>query len=402
MTDLVLLSIKAGRGGNGRVSFLRTKYQPKGGPDGGEGGNGGDVFIRATSHLTTLSPLAGKHEVVSTSGNPGLGKSKHGLNGTSVIVEVPEGTYIWQVSENEPAARRRNLTNLKERLVRDQVQFEQFQFEYIGAPPPVKPKQPPLESPITQSELKQRGFHPEAQGLTLLGVLEKAGEELLVAQGGFGGRGNEVFKSGTERTPLRAEWGSPGEERWVILELRLLADIGLVGLPNAGKSTLLSTLTKARPKIANYPFTTLEPHLGVLTAPDGTELVIADLPGLIAGASAGKGLGYDFLRHVDHCQSLLFVLFVADDQLEVALEEPDRGAVFVWQQYQLLESELDQYSQDIHNKRRVISCNKSDLYSPALKQAITRVFATHKLKIHFFSAATTENVKELVSELVQA
>lgn len=408
MTDLVLLSIRAGRGGDGRVSFLRTKYQPKGGPDGGDGGDGGDVLIRATTHLTTLSPLAGKHEVVATAGTPGLDRNKHGVNGTSTVIEVPVGTYIWQVSENEAAARRRTLAGLTnpailtERLVRDQVHFDQFQFEYIGAPLPVAPKTPPLESPINQSQLKQQGFHPEDQGLTLLGVLAKPGDELILAQGGFGGRGNQTFKSGTERTPLRAEWGTPGEERWVLLELRLLADIGLVGLPNAGKSTLLSALTKARPKIANYPFTTLEPHLGVLRAADGRELVMADLPGLIEGASAGKGLGYDFLRHVDHCNSLLFVLFVPDDQLEEALEHPVQGAELLWQQYQLLDNELGLYNKELTAKTRLIGCNKSDLYSPALQKAIAKCFAKAKLAVHFFSAGTMDGVDTLVRQLFTA
>lgn len=401
MTDVVLLSIKAGRGGDGRVSFLRTKYQPKGGPDGGDGGNGGDVIIRATTHLTTLSHLAGKHEVTATAGNPGDSRNKHGLNGTSTTFEVPVGTYIWQVAENDAAARRRQLADLHTRLVRDQVQFEQFQFEYVGAPLPVRTKPEPLEASITPSQLKERGFHPDEQGLTLLGVLEASGDELVLAQGGFGGHGNQTFKSSIERAPLRAEWGSPAEERLVILELRLLADVGLVGLPNAGKSTLLSALTKARPKIANYPFTTLEPHLGVLASGDGRELVLADIPGLIEGASAGKGLGFDFLRHVEHCQSLLFVLFVEDAQLEEALADPERGAQLVWEQYQLLERELKQYKTTIIQKRQIIGCNKADLYSPELTTAITKLFAKHKLNVHFFSAATTSELATLTTLLFE-
>ena len=399
MTDLVLLSIKAGKGGDGRVSFLRSKYQPKGGPDGGDGGDGGDVVIRATTHLTTLSHLAGKHEIEATAGAPGFSKSMHGANGSSTVVEVPAGTYVWQVSENVAAARRRQLADIQSRFVRDQIKFEQFQFEYIGAPLPAKPAPIPMDSDFDRSQLKQHGFHPEAQGLTLLGVLEEAGDELILAQGGFGGRGNEVFKSGTERTPLRAEWGSQGEERLVILELRLLADVGLVGLPNAGKSTLLSVLTKARPKIANYPFTTLEPHLGVAKAADGRELVIADIPGLIEGASEGKGLGYDFLRHVEHSTALLFVLFIEDAQLSDALADPSAGAQFLWEQYQLLDSELNEYSGHMRRKRRVISCNKIDLYSPELIKAIKHLFTKHKTKLHFFSAGTTEGIPELVTAL---
>lgn len=399
MTDLVLLVIKAGRGGDGRVSFLQSKYQPKGGPNGGEGGDGGAVVIRATTHLTTLSHLAGKHEIVATAGEPGAANSMHGLNGTATILEVPPGTYVWQVSENEAAARRRQLAGLEQRLERDQVHFEQLQFEYIGAPLPKKPVTPPLDSTFDRSELKKHGFHPEEQGLTLLGVSQQSGDELLLAQGGFGGRGNETFKSGAERTPLRAEWGSPGEERLVILELRLLADVGLVGLPNAGKSTLLSVLTKARPKIANYPFTTLEPHLGVLRATDGRELVLADIPGLIEGASTGKGLGYDFLRHVEHCQSLLFVLFIEDEHLEAALNNPEQGAELVWQQYSLLDAELSQYNKQVSAKRRLVSCNKSDLYSPALEAAIQKIFAKHQIKLHFLSAGTTVGVSTLSTAL---
>jgi len=399
MTDLVILRIAAGKGGDGRVSFLRTKYQPKGGPDGGMGGDGGDVVIRATTHLNTLSHLAGKHEVTATAGAPGFSKSMHGVNGESTIIEVPEGTYVWQVSENTAAARRRSLADIHSSLVRDQIKFEQFQFEYVGAPLPPKPDKEELDRSFDPALLKSRGFHPEAQDFVLLGILEKAGDELLLAQGGFGGRGNEVFKNSVERAPLRAEWGSPGEERLVILELRLLADVGLVGLPNAGKSTLLSVLTKARPKIANYPFTTLEPHLGVATSADGRELVIADIPGLIEGASAGKGLGYDFLRHVAHNSELLFVLYVQDGQLEQALAEPEWGAQQVWLQYQLLDKELGQYNEQMKDKRRIISCNKSDLYSEELQAAIKKVFTAHKLDIHFFSAATMKGLAPLTASL---
>lgn len=399
MTDLVLLSIKAGKGGDGRVSFLRTKYQPKGGPDGGDGGNGGNVVVRATTHLTTLSHLAGKHEITATAGGPGFSRNMHGENGTTTVFEVPEGTYIWQVSENTPAARRRDLADMSTPLVRDQIRFEHMQFEYVGAPLPEKPVREPLVSELTPAQLKERGFHPEDQGLTLLGILEKAGDEILISQGGFGGRGNQVFKSSIDRAPLHAEWGSPAEERLVILELRLLADIGLVGLPNAGKSTLLSVLTKARPKIANYPFTTLQPHLGVLSSPDGRELVIADIPGLIEGASDGKGLGFDFLRHVEHCQSLLFVLFVEDGQLEETLADPKQGATLVWEQYKLLENELLQYKKEIGTKRKIISCNKVDLYSPELIKAIKARFAKSKLTIQFFSSATMQNVPELTETL---
>jgi len=237
------------------------------------------------------------------------------------------------------------------------------------------------------------------------------GQELVVCQGGFGGRGNVAFKSSRETTPLRAQYGTFGEEKLVVMELRLLADVGLVGFPNAGKSTFLSTITKAQPKVANYPFTTLSPHLGVMQlsntqnkAADSKEsVVIADIPGLISNASQGAGLGYDFLRHVTHTQVLLFMLYIPDEQLAAAESADDKVSLLV-EQYQNLMTELETYEAALLDKPVLITVSKADLIPEEQQQAILDKLTT-ELDLDeahqpiMFSSATGFNVDQLRSQL---
>ena len=239
--------VRAGRGGDGSVSFNREKYKPRGGPDGGRGGDGGSVVFRATEDLQTLEPYAYRKLVKAERGRHGSGNNRAGEGGDDVVVEVPVGTLIY-----------------------------------------------------------------DEEGL--LADLSEAGEEVVVARGGLGGRGNSSFATSTRRTPAFRERGLPGEEREIRLELRVLSDVGLVGLPNAGKSSLLSSLSAARPKVGDYPFTTLTPGLGVVDDRTYREpFVVADIPGLISGASEGRGLGNRFLRHVARARLLAIVLDAAED-----------------------------------------------------------------------------------------
>ncbi len=235
--------------------------------------------------------------------------------------------------------------------------------------------------------------------------ITRDGQRAVLCQGGLGGRGNYAFRSSTNQTPLEAEYGTFGEKKEVILELRLLADLGLVGLPNAGKSTLLSRLTKAHPKIANYPFTTLEPNLGVLVSDDGKkELVVADIPGLIEGASQGKGLGDRFLRHIQNCQSLLYVLFLEEEKVfaeddSIGNNSTQTKAGMLLDQYLTLQQELKTHHSDLLQKPSAVALNKIDLYSKELIEAAKSVFAKEGIELLTFSGVTGEGLQEVKKQV---
>lgn len=333
MIDVAKITVKAGDGGAGRVSFRREKFVPKGGPDGGDGGDGGSVYLAADKDLNTLTPFQYQQRFEAGRGAGGGKAKKHGKNGEDIVIKVPVGTLIK------------------------------------------------LESKTGR----------------LLADLVKPGQRICAAQGGKGGRGNWHFRSPTNTTPREAEPGRPGEEKELWLELKLLADVGLIGLPNAGKSTLLSVLTKARPKIADYPFTTLEPNLGVMPhfakASRGKVLVLADIPGLIEGASQGKGLGDQFLRHVERCQLLVHMLDgerLLTQTVEVVLND-----------YQQIRQELKQYSKDLIQKPELIVLNKIDLLSKRQVGEAVSILKKTKRKIVALSAKTTENIEELKKEIMK-
>lgn len=281
--------VRAGRGGDGSVSFNREKYKPRGGPDGGHGGDGGSVIFRATEDLQTLEPYAHRNLVKAERGTHGSGNNRAGEKGDDVVVEVPVGTLIYD-------------------------------------------------------------------GEGLLADLSEAGEEVVVARGGLGGRGNSSFATATRRAPGFREKGLPGEDREIRLELRVLSDVGLVGLPNAGKSSLLSALSAARPKVGDYPFTTLTPGLGVVDDRTYREpYVVADIPGLISGASEGRGLGNRFLRHVARARLLAIVLDAAEDAegAEATLRAElyaaglgDRPSMTILNKVDTLDDELRRYLRD--------------------------------------------------------
>ena len=307
--DSAVIQVRAGKGGNGALSFRRERYIPKGGPNGGDGGRGGDVVLKANPQLRTLLDFRYKREYAATNGTPGEGSNKTGRSGESLIIHVPAGTLVYR-NDNEH----------------------------------------------------------------LIGDLVEAGEELVVAHGGRGGRGNARFTTSTNRAPRKWEQGKPGEELAIRLELKLIADIGLVGAPNAGKSTLLSVLTDARPKVADYPFTTLTPNLGLAKFGDWNSALVADIPGLIEGAHHGKGLGHDFLKHIERTRLLLVLVDVTVD--DPAVER------------QSLLDELRLFNKKLLDRPMISILTKSDL----LTNDNDRIPAGFDLTI---SSVTGDHISEL-------
>lgn len=321
--DEVRLTVKAGDGGRGCVSFRREKYVPRGGPNGGDGGNGGDVVVRADRHFSTLAHLYGRHHVRAGRGEHGRGSNQGGAAGASAEIVVPPGT-----------------------VVRDQDS---------GA---------------------------------ILADLVEAEATVVIARGGRGGRGNQHFATPSRQAPRFAEPGTPGEERRVVLELKLIADVGLVGFPNAGKSTLLARVSAARPKIADYPFTTLTPHLGVVVRDGGERsLVFADIPGLIAGAHAGAGLGHRFLRHIERCRVLLHLVDLA-------------AGVSVEEQVLVLRGELEQYDPTLPQRAALLVGTKLDaISSPAVLEELAGVASRLGMPWRAISAVSGQGLDEMLEEV---
>jgi GTP-binding protein len=321
--DQAKIWIKAGDGGHGCVSFRREKFLPKGGPDGGDGGRGGNVYFQAVENLDTLLDFAGKHHWQARNGQPGSGNNKHGASGDDLVIKVPPGTLIYD-------------TDL-DLLLKD----------------------------LNEVDLKVR-----------------------VCLGGRGGRGNKSFATATNQTPRNATPGKKGQERNIKLELKLIADVGLVGLPNAGKSTLISRCSAARPKIADYPFTTLEPVLGIVELSDFRRFVMADIPGLIEGASGGAGLGHDFLKHIERTTILAHIIDIM----------PTDGSDPV-ENYKAIRNELEQYSKVLASKQEIIVANKIDLDPD--EKIVKELRKKLPQPIHAISAVTGSGVKELTELLWQ-
>lgn len=379
MIDLIKLVLAAGDGGNGKVSFRREKFVPKGGPDGGDAGDGGSIIVRSVAGMTTLRDYAGVRLIKASSGQNGDRRKKIGEKGENKIMEVPVGTVIYLLGENKIAAKRRNNNLLGVEGPNGGKYY--LEEENQGIPP----RDP--DSQVTLLEEKLELF-----------VFTKADQEFLACQGGKGGRGSVHFKSSVKTTPLEAEYGVFGEQKLVQLELKLLADLGLVGFPNAGKSTFLSKVTRANPKIANYPFTTIEPNLGIMYLGSGQgkeELVIADIPGLIEGASAGKGLGLDFLRHIENCQSLMFILFLEEGVVFDESLSDKQKAELLWQQYEQLQKELSSYDSKMLDKRSILTINKIDIYTAEQIDVFRSYFAQKSMDLIFFSTFTNNGLEEV-------
>ena len=312
--DYIRIFCKSGKGGSGAVHFIRTRKNPRGGPDGGDGGRGGHIIVRGNAQLWTLLHLRYTKHVIAGDGESGAGARKTGANGEDKIIEVPVGT-----------------------IVRDEATGE------------------------------------------VVGEINQDGEEFILLPGGRGGKGNDFFKGPLRRTPRFAQPGEPGQEGWFIFELKLLADVGLVGFPNAGKSTLLSVLSAARPKIADYPFTTLVPQLGVVPYRDFRSFVMADIPGIIEGAHEGRGLGLRFLRHIERNSILLF-LIPAD------AEDPRKY-------YQILLRELEMYNPFLLNKKRLVAVSKVDIIDAEKRETWNEKL--QDLQPIFISSHTGEGLMQL-------
>ena len=332
MIDRVTIQIISGNGGDGAISGRREKYVPRGGPDGGDGGKGGSVYLVADENVNTLLAYRYRRRFVAESGSRGERRLRHGRNGADVALPVPVGTQVWLHGESSSAS-----------------------------------------------------------GSQLLADLDEPGERWLAAEGGAGGAGNAHYATSTNRFPRLAQSGMPGVERELRLELKLLADVGIVGAPNAGKSSLISAVSAARPKVAGYAFTTLEPSLGVVER-RGETFVMVDIPGLIEGAHAGVGLGHEFLRHVERTRVLIHLVDGAQD---------DPVGV-----YRQINAELSQYDRRLADKPQILAVNKLDLTDVhVLREELLEAFESAlgddagdsgRPRVHFVSAVTGEGVGELL------
>lgn len=322
LVDEAKFYVKGGDGGNGCVSFRREKYVPKGGPNGGDGGKGGSVYIRATKKVQSLIDFKYRSHFKAGRGGHGQGKDKHGANGSDLVIEVPTGSVITEVESG-----------------------------------------------------------------TILVDLTDEGQEFLAARGGKGGLGNTHFASGSNRTPRIATDGKPGADRWLRIELKLIADIGLVGLPNAGKSSLLANLSAANPKIGDYPFTTLEPQLGVLKETFSEPYIIADIPGLIEDAHKGVGLGHAFLKHIERTYIILHVVDISEDNHLT--------------NYGVLENELVKYKKGLANRIKIIVLNKIDLVDPDMVAEIEGVYSKMGVETMSVSALAGDGIAELRRKLIE-
>ncbi|MGB4549221.1 MAG: GTPase ObgE [Syntrophales bacterium] len=324
--DEAKIFVKGGDGGRGCVSFRREKYVPRGGPDGGDGGKGGDVVIRASRGHHTLLDLKFNQHHAADRGAHGEGARRTGRSGRDEVILVPVGTVIHDAETGE-----------------------------------------------------------------VLADLTADGETFIAARGGMGGRGNARFATPTRQAPRHAQPGRPGEERWIRLELKLLADVGIIGLPNVGKSTFISRVSSARPRIADYPFTTLVPNLGVVRVQADRSFVIADIPGLIEGAHAGTGLGTRFLRHIERTRLLLHMI-------DIAGETPAKA----WRNFEVVNKELALYSASLKGIPQILALNKTDIPSTREKmQKVIDIFRKKGLKIFPLSAVTGEGVRALLAEMVK-
>lgn len=312
--DEAKIEVRAGRGGNGCLSFRREKYVPRGGPDGGDGGDGGSVILVVNQNLNTLLDYRYRHHYVAKNGKHGRGKKMHGRTGENVELKVPPGTTVY-----------------------------------------------------------------DDKGALLCDLLHP-GERFVIAKGGRGGRGNAHFATPTNRTPTKFEPGEEGEKRIVKLELRLIADVGIVGYPNSGKSTLLKSISAASPKVADYPFTTLSPNLGVVDLVDFERFVVADIPGIIEGAHLGKGMGLEFLRHIERTRLLVFLIDVSkkDSVLD----------------YQRLKAELNTYDPELMEKPKILVFNKVDLLDEVHRSKID-----DSLPVFYISALLKKGLEPLLKQM---
>ena len=321
--DRAKIRVIAGDGGNGCLAFRREKFVPRGGPSGGDGGAGGNVYLDCTDRVNTLLHFQYKREFKAERGRHGEGSQRHGRDGQDIVLEVPPGTQVWR----EP----------------DHVLIHDF---------------------------------------------AAAGDRLLVARGGAGGRGNARFATSTNQAPRRTEPGRPGEQFDLALSLKLIADVGLIGFPNVGKSTLISRISAARPKIADYPFTTLVPHLGVVALDEFKTFVVADIPGLIEGAHEGHGLGDQFLKHVERTKVLVHLVDLSDTGRDPLND------------YKVIVRELTMFNEELAERRQLVVASKIDALGDSARLSRLRAMCTRRrLRFHKISSVTGQGIPELVAIL---
>ncbi|MCX6807670.1 MAG: GTPase ObgE [Patescibacteria group bacterium] len=354
--DTAEIVIKAGNGGNGLVAWRAEKFMPKGGPFGGDGGKGGNVIFQAVNNINTLTDFRARRKWLAENGQNGGIAKRHGRNGEDLIIKVPVGTLIYEV----PMEKGKIETNL------DDVENtnEYYETQFIG-------QAKVIETPKNK---------------VLIADLTEEGQEYKIAEGGRGGYGNAHFTSSTRQAPNFAELGEPIEKRKIFLELKLVADIGIIGQPNAGKSTLISRLSNARPKIGNYPFTTLVPNLGVCNFYDDS-FVLCDIPGLIKGAAKGKGLGHEFLRHIERCGALLHLV-------DATSADPVKD-------YKEIRAELKKYSKTLAEKHEIVALNKIDAV-PDFTKLVKALKRASKKDVFAISAVTGQGIDELMPEIYKA
>jgi len=323
--DTARITVRSGSGGNGVVSFHREKYVSAGGPDGGDGGRGGNVVVTVNDHMSTLMDFRYKRKYTASNGMDGSSRRSSGKDGEDLILRVPRGTIIRDAETRE--------------IIKDMSDEKPF----------------------------------------------------ILCKGGRGGWGNQHFATPTRQVPRFAKAGLPGETREVILELKLLADVGLVGFPNVGKSTLLSVVSRAQPKIANYHFTTLFPNLGVVFVEEGVSFVMADIPGIIEGAADGAGLGHDFLRHIDRCRLLIHVVDVSGSEGRDPVED-----------FEAINAELAQYSPELAKRKMIVAANKMDIMQDTtLLDKLRAHVEAQGLELFELSAAAHQGVRDLVKKAAQ-
>ena len=386
--DEVKVFARAGHGGKGCVAFQREKFRPKGGPSGGNGGRGGDVILQANHDLNNLIAQFYQPRLIAEDGKAGLGKGMDGEAGKDLVVNVPCGTLVWKF-----AGSGQGVENAEGPFTKKQPQKSLSLSTSRRPIMRLADTERAMEIDLANGLENNAKASGGAAQRELIADLTEHGQQFVLCKGGRGGLGNRNFATATRQTPRFAQPGEPGDEGDFLFELRLIAEVGLVGYPNAGKSTLLAAISKARPKIAPYPFTTLHPQIGIVEYPDFYRLTVCDVPGLIEGAHNNVGLGHKFLRHIQRCKILLLLL----DMAGVDGRKP-------WDDYQQLLNELELYDAGLMEKPRLVIANKMDepVAESNLKAFKRKVRKTSVLPIAAAFGEGIDKFKELIREAVEA
>lgn len=384
--DEIKIYARAGHGGKGCVAFHREAFVPKGGPSGGNGGRGGSVILQADHDLNNLIAQYYQPRLIAPDGRPGLGKGMDGHAGKDLIVKVPCGTLVWRLADTTPP--------VETKKTEEESEDEEPVFKIsTGKRPLIRSAGGAMAQEIDLSRVDAGEFSTGESGKgELVADLTENGQQFVICKGGRGGLGNRNFATAARQTPRFAQPGEPGGEGNYLFELRIMAEVGLVGYPNAGKSTLLTAISKARPKIAPYPFTTLHPQIGILEYADFHRLTVCDVPGLIEGAHENVGLGHAFLRHIERCKILVLLLDMAGTDGRAP-----------WDDYQQLLSELKLYDPALLDKPRLVVANKMDeaVAEKNLKQFKKKIRKVSVLPISAAFDQGLEKFRKMIREAVE-